>query len=130
MSPPREAQQCRHRPRRADPRGPCGRRGSRARCQAFQNIATGDLLDHAANDRPAQPMTPMRVLSVASEIFPIIKTGGLADVAGALPIALKAKGIEVRTLVPGYLEVLHALEGTRELGASSAFAGGARLLQG
>jgi starch synthase len=75
-------------------------------------------------------MTPMRVLSVASEIFPIIKTGGLADVAGALPIALKAKGIEVRTLVPGYLEVLRALETAEELGALSTFGGDARLLRG
>jgi len=33
----------------------------------------------------------VRVLSVASEIYPIIKTGGLADVAGALPPALKAE---------------------------------------
>ena len=31
----------------------------------------------------------MEVLSVASEVFPLIKTGGLADVAGALPAALK-----------------------------------------
>ena len=30
----------------------------------------------------------MQVLAVASEIFPLIKTGGLADVAGALPLAL------------------------------------------
>ena len=36
-------------------------------------------------------MTPMRVLSVASEIYPLIKTGGLADVAGALPVALRAR---------------------------------------
>ena len=33
-------------------------------------------------------MTPLNVLSVASEIFPLVKTGGLADVAGALPGAL------------------------------------------
>ena len=31
----------------------------------------------------------MKVLSVASEVFPLIKTGGLADVVGALPVALK-----------------------------------------
>jgi len=43
-------------------------------------------------------MTSMRVLSVASEIYPIIKTGGLADVAGALPLALAAEGIEVRSI--------------------------------
>ena len=38
-------------------------------------------------------MTPIGVLSVASEIFPLIKTGGLADVAGALPAALAAEGV-------------------------------------
>jgi len=75
-------------------------------------------------------MTPLRVLSVASEIFPIIKTGGLADVAGALPIALKAKGIEVHTLIPGYPEALRALEGAQELSDVSAFGDGARLLRG
>ena len=54
-------------------------------------------------------MTPLRVLAVASEIYPIIKTGGLADVAGALPIALRAFGIETRTLVPGYPDVIGAV---------------------
>ena len=53
---------------------------------------------------------PMRVLAVASEIYPIIKTGGLADVAGALPLALRAEGVEMRTLVPGYPAVMDALE--------------------
>ena len=76
-------------------------------------------------------MTPLRVLSVASEIYPIIKTGGLADVAGALPIALEAKGIEVCTLVPGYPEVLHALERLEQQpGPVSSFGGDARLLRG
>jgi starch synthase len=73
----------------------------------------------------------LRVLSVASEIFPIIKTGGLADVAGALPIALKAEGVEVRTLVPGYSEVLGKLARATKLSeASSYFGGVARLLHG
>ena len=51
-------------------------------------------------------MTPLRVLAVASEIYPIIKTGGLADVAGALPTALRAYDIETRTLIPGYPDVI------------------------
>lgn len=51
----------------------------------------------------------IKVLAVASELFPLIKTGGLADVAGALPAALAPYGIEVRTLVPGYPAVLAAL---------------------
>lgn len=44
----------------------------------------------------------MRVLSVASEVAPFVKTGGLADVAGALPKALAAEGVEMRTLTPRY----------------------------
>ena len=54
-------------------------------------------------------MTGPAVLSVVSEVFPLVKTGGLADVAGALPIALAAEGIPVRTLVPGYPSVVEAL---------------------
>ncbi len=51
----------------------------------------------------------MKILSVASEVFPLVKTGGLADVAGALPAALAAEGIEVRTLIPAYPAVTRAL---------------------
>lgn len=43
-----------------------------------------------------------RVLSVASECAPLVKTGGLADVVGALPGAMAALGDELRTLIPGY----------------------------
>ena len=43
-----------------------------------------------------------RVLSVASECVPLIKTGGLADVVGALPGALAPLGWEMRVLVPCY----------------------------
>lgn len=52
----------------------------------------------------------LRVLAVASEVFPLVKTGGLADVVGALPGALREHGIEIRTLVPGYPAVMAALE--------------------
>lgn len=76
-------------------------------------------------------MRPVRVLSVASEIYPIIKTGGLADVTGALPIALKAEGIETRTLLPGYPAAISALESAEQVLAWRDFFGGpARLLSG
>jgi starch synthase len=76
-------------------------------------------------------MRPVRVLSVASEIYPIIKTGGLADVAGALPISLKAEGIETRTLLPGYPAAISALEKAEQVLAWRDFFGGsARLLSG
>lgn len=49
------------------------------------------------------------LLSVASEAVPLVKTGGLADVAGALPAALAPHGVEVTTLIPGYPAVMKAL---------------------
>jgi starch synthase len=55
-------------------------------------------------------MTATAVLSVASEIYPLIKTGGLADVAGALPAALAREDVVIRTLLPGYPAVMSKLE--------------------
>jgi starch synthase len=46
--------------------------------------------------------TPMRILHVASEMVPLIKTGGLADVVGALPAALTRMGHDARVAIPGY----------------------------
>ena len=42
----------------------------------------------------------LRILIMASEVDPFAKTGGLADVAGALPRALAALGHDVRVLMP------------------------------
>jgi starch synthase len=44
----------------------------------------------------------MKILAVASEVFPLVKTGGLADVTGALPAALAGHSMEATTLLPGY----------------------------
>jgi starch synthase len=52
----------------------------------------------------------MKVLQVSAEIFPLLKTGGLADVAGALPAALNAAGGDVRLLLPGFAAVLADLQ--------------------
>jgi starch synthase len=71
------------------------------------------------------------VLGVASEIYPLVKTGGLADVAGALPAAVRPLGIEMRTLVPGYPAVRAALQGAEPvLSYDKLFGGSARLLAG
>lgn len=51
----------------------------------------------------------MKVLFVSSEVFPLIKTGGLADVSGSLPSALHQCGVDIRILVPGYSSVLSQL---------------------
>lgn len=73
----------------------------------------------------------MKVLSVASEAAPLIKTGGLADVAGALPAALAAQGVAVTTLLPGYKSVLAKLGKMRAVHKWEALLGSpARLLAG
>ncbi len=51
----------------------------------------------------------LSVLSVASEAVPLVKTGGLADVVGALPAALAPHGVAITTLLPGYPGVMQAL---------------------
>lgn len=48
----------------------------------------------------------MRVLFVAAEIFPLAKTGGLADVSAALPAALSALSVDVRLIMPAYPRAL------------------------
>jgi starch synthase len=52
----------------------------------------------------------LRVLHVVSELYPFVKTGGLADVAAALPAALRVAGVDARLLVPGYPAVLAAVQ--------------------
>ena len=69
-------------------------------------------------------MTPMKVLSVASEFYPLIKTGGLADVAGALPGAMAPAGIEMRTLLPGYSVVMEQLSRTAVVAEFDGLFGG------
>ena len=48
----------------------------------------------------------MNILFAVSEIYPIVKTGGLADVAGSLPLALRGLGEDVRVMFPAYRGVL------------------------
>lgn len=55
----------------------------------------------------------MRVLFVTSEVYPLAKTGGLADVSRALPDALQRGGTDVRILLPGYPAALAQIEAPR-----------------
>lgn len=57
----------------------------------------------------------IRALHVASELYPLLKTGGLADVAGALPPALIERGADVRVLLPGFPAVLAGLSELRTI---------------
>ena len=69
-------------------------------------------------------------LAVSSECVPLVKTGGLADVVGALPAAMKAVGWHLRTLLPGYPKVLSSIGWGREvLALPDLFGGPARLLE-
>lgn len=46
----------------------------------------------------------MKILFVASEAMPFVRSGGLGDVAGALPKALNAQGHDCRVIIPFYKE--------------------------
>ena len=73
----------------------------------------------------------IEVLSIASEVYPLIKTGGLADVTGALPKALGQFGVSMRTLGPGYPAVLGRLESGHVVGdLPDLFGGPGRLIAG
>jgi starch synthase len=57
----------------------------------------------------------MKVLHVAAEVFPLVKTGGLADVVAALPVAQAEAGADVRLLLPGYPAILESVQGARSV---------------
>jgi len=100
-----------------------------------ENLSGITMVSHAEagalSDRSDRwmPTSMIRVLAVTPELFPLIKTGGLADVAGALPPALVPLGIETRTLLPAYPAVLAALpDAVPVLALPAAIGGPARVL--
>lgn len=83
----------------------------------------------AATQSP--PVTPLRVLQVSAELVPYAKTGGLGDVTGALPDALRAEGMDLRLLLPGYPAVRGALQQAASLPlVTLPWGGTATLLRG
>ena len=48
---------------------------------------------------------PLKILFVSAEVAPFAKVGGLADVAGSLPKALRALGHDVRVVMPAYPQI-------------------------
>lgn len=73
----------------------------------------------------------IEVLAISSEVYPLVKTGGLADVVGALPGALTRHSVHMRTLVPGYQPVLDAMPDARVIyEIDDLWGGSARLLAG
>jgi starch synthase len=65
----------------------------------------------------------LSVLFVTSEAAPLVKTGGLADVSGSLPIALMHLGVDVRVLLPGYPAVLEGVKSKSRLAGLPALGG-------
>ncbi|MFZ9628226.1 MAG: glycogen synthase GlgA [Ilumatobacteraceae bacterium] len=73
----------------------------------------------------------MKVLFVSSECYPLVKTGGLADVVGALPPALRGLGVEAHVLLPAYPGVLEQVEAQLAVARwHDLFGGSATLLTG
>jgi len=58
----------------------------------------------------------MKVLFTSSEMYPLVKTGGLADVTWSLPRALAAHGVEVRVVLPAYHELMRQVDSFRIIG--------------
>jgi len=71
----------------------------------------------------------LKVLSVTSEIFPLVKTGGLADVTGSLPNALSEFEVETVSLVPGYPGVMARLRNVATVATMDLFGAEARILR-
>ncbi|MDO4640837.1 MAG: glycogen synthase GlgA [Neisseria sp.] len=65
----------------------------------------------------------MKVLHVCSELYPLLKTGGLADVMGALPFAQQRAGIDVRVVLPAYPAISTAIPYTDIVAEFDNFAG-------
>jgi len=68
----------------------------------------------------------VRVLHVGAEVFPLLKTGGLADVLGALPAALLHAGADARLLLPAFPALAAALTNVRQVAQLAVPWGGAQ----
>lgn len=71
-----------------------------------------------------------RILFASSEVYPLIKTGGLADVSGSLPRALKSLRQEVRVILPAYAQVMEKVGKVKSVATIQLPHGEVRLLQG
>lgn len=88
-----------------------------------RHVATAALPDSAPD--------VVDVLMVTPECYPLVKTGGLADVAGALPLALAGSGVRSKVLMPGYPGVADRLTATTMVATvGDLFGGQAEIVAG
>lgn len=95
------------------------------RTSAGAITSMGEAAGQTLCDQP-----PLRVLFVSAEAFPLAKTGGLADVAAALPLALSQLGVDVRLLLPAYPQALDLLREKRVVATLDDIPGSGRLIAG
>lgn len=69
---------------------------------------------------------PLKILFVVAEAYPLVKTGGLGDVAGSLPPALRSLGVDARIMMPAYAEVLARIGSVRAQGSFGEILPGSR----
>lgn len=72
----------------------------------------------------------MNVLHVCAEFFPLLKTGGLADVVGALPLAQRQHGADARVLLPGFPAIINQVTDKQKVTSLNTFAGEVTLFYG
>ncbi|MEX0615675.1 MAG: glycogen/starch synthase, partial [Methylophaga sp.] len=58
-----------------------------------------------------------KILFASSEVTPLMKTGGLADVSASLPIALDEQGQDVRIVMPAYRATLQQITDAEVVGS-------------
>ena len=75
-------------------------------------------------------MKRLRVLLAASEAWPLVKTGGLGDVVGALPGALRGLGVDARLVLPAYPAARAALTNAEPVARSALYGADMTLLRG
>lgn len=78
-----------------------------------------------------QPERPydghLRVLHVATEVYPYVKTGGLGDILAALPVAQQGQGVDARVLLPGFPAILDGLDDLALVADLGSMMGAARV---
>ena len=101
---------------------------------AGRKPADGNTLDRNAAEQKQPSMRSARppalqVLFATSEIAPLIKTGGLADVSASLPAALRAAGHTVRVVLPAYADLLAKIAPPRVLASTLLYGQRVQLLE-